>query len=233
MSHLIILLTLLGMGFPQADSTYTNTELPCSEEEFNEEALIICGSVFAAGAILSLDDVSLYPYGEKPDCRISADGVVQYIPVTAYLALGNGKSGHSFGERALAAGTSYAIMGIIVNSLKLSVNKTRPDASTNNSFPSGHTATAFLGAELVRMEYGGWYGVGAYTLAAMVGVARMYNNRHYLGDVLAGGAIGALSAHLAYWLLPAERKLFRINTDKGANLALMPTSYGISASLFF
>lgn len=51
---------------------------------------------------------------------------------------------------------------------------------------SGHTATVFIGAELVRIEYGGWYGAGAYTIATGVAFMRMYNGRHWLHDVVAG-----------------------------------------------
>lgn len=45
----------------------------------------------------------------------------------------------------------------IVLSVKSVVQRMRPDGSTANSFPSGHTATAFLGAELFNLEYGADY----------------------------------------------------------------------------
>ena len=53
-----------------------------------------------------------------------------------------------------------------------------------------------MGAELVRMEYGGWYGIGAYTIAVGVGFMRMYNGRHWLHDVVAGAGVGILSARV-------------------------------------
>jgi len=78
---------------------------------------------------------------------------------------------------------------------------TRPDGSDNLSFPSGHTAQAFLAASIVHTELrdkSQWYGIGAYTVAAGVGVLRMVNDKHWESDVLAGAGFGILSAHLAY-----------------------------------
>ena len=48
-----------------------------------------------------------------------------------------------------------------------------------NSFPSGHTANAFCGAELMRIEYGNWVGLAGYAVAVTTGVMRMYNERHW------------------------------------------------------
>jgi hypothetical protein len=61
----------------------------------------------------------------------------------------------------------------------------RPDGSSANSFPSGHTATAFAGAEF-RQEYKDvsiWYGISGYVVATGTGFFRMYNDRHWLTDV--------------------------------------------------
>ena len=94
------------------------------------------------------------------------------------------------------------------------------------SFPSGHTATVFMGAELVRMEYkdsSPLYGIGAYTIACGVAFLRLYNERHWCNDVLAGAGIGILSARIGYWLLPFEKKLFGLDKKKSrVNLAASP-----------
>jgi membrane-associated phospholipid phosphatase len=78
---------------------------------------------------------------------------------------------------------------------------TRPDGSDNFSFPSGHTAQAFLAASIVHTELrdkSQWYGIGAYAIATGVGVLRMVNDKHWESDVLAGVGFGILSAHVAY-----------------------------------
>ncbi len=148
-----------------------------------------------------------------------ADDYIQYLPVVSYLGLSllGAKAKHGYVERICVLGTSYATMGILVNAVKYAVKERRPDGSSRNSFPSGHTATAFMGAELVRMEYkdaSPLYGIGAYTVACGVAFLRLYNERHWCNDVLAGAGIGILSARIGYWLLPFERKLFRLDRKK-------------------
>jgi hypothetical protein len=98
---------------------------------------------------------------------------------------------------------SAAIMTGAVNSIKYSVRRLRPDSRSRNSFPSGHTATTFMTAAMLSKEYGWrspWYSIGGYTVAAVTGVSRIMNNRHWLTDVFAGAAIGIGSVHLGYYL---------------------------------
>ena len=78
----------------------------------------------------------------------------------------------------------------------------RPDGSTANSWPSGHTATAFVGASLLHKEYGltrsPWFSVAGYGMATATGVMRVLNNRHWISDVMSGAGIGILSTELGY-----------------------------------
>lgn len=72
---------------------------------------------------------------------------------------------------------------------------------SNGSFPSGHTAHAFLAATIVHNEYKDKhpvYGIAAYTIATSVAVFRMVNDKHWQSDVLVGAGVGIMSAHLAY-----------------------------------
>lgn len=63
-----------------------------------------------------------------------------------------------------------------------------------NSFPSGHTTTAFAIATVFAKRYKDVpaVGIAAYSLATLVGVSRMTENRHWGSDVLAGGLLGYL-----------------------------------------
>ena len=60
--------------------------------------------------------------------------------------------------------------------VKHSANVTRPDGSNNHSFPSGHTAMAFMAATMLHKEYGTtrspWYSIGGYTVATATAVSR-------------------------------------------------------------
>lgn len=94
-----------------------------------------------------------------------------------------------------------AIMLASTFAVKYLSKETRPDGSDNLSFPSGHTAQAFLAASIVHTEFrdkSQWYGIGAYTLATSVAALRMINDKHWQSDVVAGAGFGILSAHLAY-----------------------------------
>ena len=96
---------------------------------------------------------------------------------------------------------SEAIMLSSVYLVKTLTRVERPDGSNTLSFPSGHTAQAFLAASIVHTEFrdkSQWYGIGAYTLATSVAVFRMVNDKHWQSDVIAGAGFGILSAHLAY-----------------------------------
>jgi hypothetical protein len=102
---------------------------------------------------------------------------------------------------ALIVLKSEAIMLSSVYIIKTLAGVERPDGSDNLSFPSGHTAQAFLAASIVHTEFrdkSQWYGVGAYALATSVAAFRMINNKHWESDVFAGAGVGILSAHLAY-----------------------------------
>lgn len=90
---------------------------------------------------------------------------------------------------------SEAVTLGVVEVLKASVHKTRPDGSDNKSFPSGHAAVSFSAAQYLQMK-GGWeYGAPAYAVASYVAYARVDAKKHYWADVVAGGAIGALTTY--------------------------------------
>ena len=159
----------------------------------------------------------------RDECRFKVDDHLQYLSVVANVGFGliGAKTCHSFRERVAATATAYAALGVMVNVTKYVVSEKRPDSGALNSFPSGHTATAFMGAELVREEYGVGYGIGAYSIAVGIAFLRLYNDRHWLNDIIAGAGIGILSARIGYWLLPWERKIFGWNR-RNTSVSLIP-----------
>ena len=164
--------------------------------------------------------------------KLRFDDYVQYVPVAFYLTLDfmGLKAKHSFGERVAVAAVTYIAVTALSQGLKYTVREPRPDTGTRNSFPSGHTMTAFAGAELVRSEYGWGVGMGAYALATTVGFMRMYNGRHWFNDVLAGAGFGILSARIGYWMLPLNRHIFRI-PRKGQAMVASPVYYSNSKAV--
>lgn len=166
--------------------------------------------------------------------RIRADDYIQYVPIAAVygLNLSGLKGKHGFKERTVILAMSYATMGALVNAMKYTFREKRPDAETRNSFPSGHTATVFMGAEFLYREYrdvSPWIGYAGYAVAFTTGYLRIYNNRHYLNDVIAGACIGIVSTKLAYWLYP---KIFRKSGCNGkAVVDVLPYCSSESAGL--
>jgi membrane-associated phospholipid phosphatase len=123
-----------------------------------------------------------------------------YLELGAVLAFGV-ESRNDRVNLALLLAKSEAIMLSSVFIVKTLTRHERPDGSDLRSFPSGHTAQAFLAASIVHTELrekSQWYGIGAYTIATTVGAFRMLNNKHWEADVFAGAGFGILSAHLAY-----------------------------------
>ena len=92
-----------------------------------------------------------------------------------------------------AAYSIGAAEGITLVSKAL-IDSERPDDSDNDSFPSGHTASAFSSATTLHRRYGWKTGIPAYAVATLTGVARERARKHYWYDVVAGAAIGTLTA---------------------------------------
>lgn len=131
------------------------------------------------------------------------DNYMAFAPISVVYLLDVFKapSRSSVGNQTLLFLKSELIMIGITKPLKKITHRTRPSATNNESFPSGHTAQAFLGASLVHKEFGKksiWYSIGGYAIASSVGVYRVLNNKHYVSDVLVGASIGVLSTNLAY-----------------------------------
>lgn len=120
-------------------------------------------------------------------------------------------------------------MSSTVLSLKNLTNVRRPDGSSTNSFPSGHTATAFMGAEFFYQEYkhkSPIYGITGYFIATSTGLFRVYNDRHWITDIAAGAGIGIISTKIAYLISPYTKKIFetkkRQKSNNTTNLTIFP-----------
>lgn len=95
--------------------------------------------------------------------------------------------------------------GIITPTLKSVLGRARPNQTTDPlvfrpfrggddlAFPSGHATQAFVVASVISAHSDQlWVSATAYTLAGLVGFARVYHNEHWTSDVVAGALIGTL-----------------------------------------
>ena len=141
------------------------------------------------------------------DFKTGIDDYTQFFGPAMVIGLKlGGYQGRSDWPRLFAsAAASYGIMAAFVNGIKYTAKEMRPDGSTANSWPSGHTATSFVGATLLHKEYGltrsPWWSVAGYGVATATGVMRVLNNRHWISDVMSGAGIGIISGELGYALM--------------------------------
>jgi membrane-associated phospholipid phosphatase len=141
-----------------------------------------------------------------PNFRSRLDDYMQYAPAaTAFtLNISGVKGRNRLGRAAINWGGGMLIMGGLVNTIKYSAGVIRPDGTSGNSFPSGHTATAFMNATFLHKEYAhvnSLYSILGYSMSSYTGISRSLNNRHWLSDILAGAGIGILSTELSYLIV--------------------------------
>jgi hypothetical protein len=111
---------------------------------------------------------------------------------------------------------------MMVEPLKFSVRRLRPDGSNRQSFPSGHAAITFATATVIERHLGWRKAVLGYVIASYVASSRLHDNVHYLSDVVFGAAVGSIAGrtvvhHAAdYWA-------FTPVSVPGGGVALMVT----------
>jgi membrane-associated phospholipid phosphatase len=156
------------------------------------------------------------------------DNYLQFVPSTVAFGMkaAGVKSVHKLQDMAIIYVISNLLETGVVYTLKTVSSRTRPDGTANNSFPSGHTATSFVAAEFLHQEYGDksvWISVGGYTVATLVGAGRIFNNRHWFSDVVAGSGIGVLSVKMVYWAYPSLQKIFYKKEAKSLKPFVFPS----------
>lgn len=146
------------------------------------------------------------------------------IPAVYGLDLMGVKAKNNFRDRTFVLFTSHLFMFGAVQATKMATQIERPDGSGHRSFPSGHTACAFVGAHILFKEYrdiSPWIGITGYATAATVGAMRILNRKHWLSDVVAGAGVGILSAEIGYLLLPVFHRIIGVE-ETSANFAIAP-----------
>jgi hypothetical protein len=202
--------------------------------------------IFVAGIIAKSEKKSFRQNTEGnkhtllTDFKTHIDDYSQFFGpvVTTGLKIAGVEGRSDWGRYLASTAMSYGIMAIFVNSIKYTAKDMRPDGSTANSWPSGHTATAFVGATLLHKEYGmtrsPWFSVAGYGVATATGVMRVLNNRHWVSDVLSGAGIGIMSGELAYALsdvLFKGRGLLRGDITADKSIIDHPSFFSISMGI--
>ena len=212
---------------------------------FPVQSFIIPAAMIAYGAVAVHNsalrtlngEVKEQIWEDNPHKRLPVDNFLMFGPTVAVYALDAAgiQGAHNFKDRTMILLMANVFANGTVFSVKGWAHELRPDGSDYASFPSGHTAEAFAGAEFMRMEYkdvSPWYGVAGYAMATATGMLRMYNDKHWMSDVVAGAGVGIASTRLAYWLYPKMQHLFGKHGKQSATV-FMPTYQNGSVGLSF
>jgi len=151
--------------------------------------------------------------------------------LTGRLAKDNRLAGTS-----LTAAKSLAVSSLIGGAMKQLAHRHRPyqdDVPSHatwdgpwsdvryTSFPSGHSTAAFSMATVFAMEYRStiWVPALAYTLAAGTAVSRLYDNKHWVSDVVIGSALGFVTGRFMWKQSRLNQKRVMVLPAMGANSA--------------
>jgi membrane-associated phospholipid phosphatase len=219
-----------------ADSAAGDIKTPVQPKRLSWKPVIIPAAMIGYGVLefklgflkdVNITGRSWASGNEDPDQKTSVDNYTIFIPAAAVYGLNIAgiKGKNNMVDATLLYAGASAIANAIVFPVKKWTSVTRPDSSAPNSFPSGHTAQAFVSAEFLRQEYKGkypWITAAGYAVAATTGYLRMYNNKHWFSDVIAGAGIGIMSTRLSYYFYPKLKNAILGKHVKSSTM-LVPT----------
>lgn len=214
-----------------AASDTLRERMPVVQYKFNPKSLILPASLITVGAVgTAIDGMNDFHLFSRKDS-------VKQIRIDDYMEWGMlgwvficdlmGKEKHNWVDQLCLVVIAEGFNAAMTRTVKYAVNEIRPDGGPH-SFPSGHTANVFLGAHVAWKEFKDSSPVLAYSgygLATLVACSRLYNNRHWVADVVAGAGFGILSVELAYLTYFPIRNAIarRINLKASDRLVVAPT----------
>ncbi len=222
---LTLILFIITIKYGYAQFAYNAESDPYT---FNYKQVVIPATLILAGTtslymsgVSTLDNDVRTAIGVGHN-KLHFDDYLQYAPIAAVWALdlAGVKSRHKFLEQTTIGATATLAMFAIVQSGKYIISRQRPNNAEYNSMPSGHTATTFMGAEFLRMEFretSPWIGIAGYAFAATTAYMRVYNDRHWMTDTFVGAGVGILSVKIAYWLAPKLNEALWNRDVRGEN----------------
>ena len=94
--------------------------------------------------------------------------------------------------------------------------------SDHTSFPSGHAASAFALATIAAYKFNEyrWVAPFSYSLAGLASFSRVYRDKHWMSDILAGCIIGLLTGSLIN-NLPEKFVIIPSASDTTAGISLI------------
>ena len=201
----LIVLTLSLKG--QKDSISVKPKLSITKSIVAPSAFILIGFALN-GSSTEKDIASDVRSKVGHDYHNKIDDFTQYVPVIEMYGadlIGIPAKNHWFDQTKNLA-ISTIVSGVIIQSLKRGINKTRPNG-TPYAFPSGHTGTAFTNASVLYQEFKETSPILAYSgygFAITTGAFRIINNAHWTSDVITSIGISILVTNMVYHFEPLK-----------------------------
>ena len=154
--------------------------------------VVIAGAAIGVGFLL---DDTIKPGSGKSTAMYDIGQVIG-SPYTLGAGAGVMWVGGKIAHRPRTVGAAKRLLAAIAATtatcalIKIATNRERPDGSSRDSFPSGHSGTSFAAATVLDRTYGRVAGWPALGLAGFVAASRVVGNRHFFSDVVAGAVIG-------------------------------------------
>lgn len=161
------------------------------------------------------------------DYETAVDDYIQYIPIAIMYTtdLFKVKSKNTPWNQTKFLAMSELGTAFIVQLLKYTLRVERPDKTSRNSYPSGHTAQAFVASQVLYNEYretNKLIAYSGYLFSVSTGALRIVNNRHWVPDVLLGAGIAMLVTNLVYYYEPLKEWNPFFSKKRKADIGFFP-----------
>ncbi|MBK0402337.1 phosphatase PAP2 family protein [Adhaeribacter sp. BT258] len=194
-------------------------------------ALVISGVSAAGAATYAFGDEPLrdFTLANRSDFTSKVSGYIEplgrssrmIVAAGGFYATGLALRNPKLQRAGILTASSLLINDFVTGKLKDEFQRRRPDAADDNhyfeggeggrkhqSFPSSHTSTAFTFATSIATVYKDhkWIPPVAYGMATLVGLSRIHDNQHWATDVMAGAAVGFITAKTTNLILKQTEK---------------------------
>jgi len=180
---------------------------------FDSKDWIMLSSVVGLTALSSLADKEIKNFSQRNQSNFANHlfNIDKYYymefaagSVIAFYGYGLIADDKNFTRLALKLTEATLLSASVTTAIKIIAGRGRPYKQESqysfnpftfdndyNSFPSGHTTLTFAYSTVMANEVDNiFWKVGWYSLAGLVGYARIYHNQHWFSDVAMGAAIG-------------------------------------------
>jgi hypothetical protein len=221
-----------GTALPQTTSLHSlpHDTLEDVKHLASKESLLIASIGGAAALAVHPADKSVNSHLSGHNDLFASGAVIGNTGTLAGVAFGTWGVGRMLGSHdashlGLDGLRAIALSEVMVQSLKYTVRRERPDHSSGYAFPSGHSADTFAVATVIAGHPGFRWSLIGYAAASYVAISRLHENVHYLSDVVFGAAVGSIAGTTVTRHGRSNYALIPIIQPRGGGLVLLYTGH--------